>query len=52
MITHRLQESSGHRLLDREVEDMIKRAQPLPKMPDDMEQAQLELVVPVQFFLR
>ena len=52
VITHRLQESSGHRLLDREVEDMIKRAQPLPKMPDDMERAQLELVVPVQFFLR
>ena len=52
VITHRLQESSGHRLLDREVEEMIKRAQPLPRMPDDMEQAQLELVVPVQFFLR
>lgn len=52
VITHRLQESSGHRLLDREVEEMIKRAQPLPKMPDHMDQAQLELVVPVQFFLR
>lgn len=52
VITHRLQESSGHRLLDREVEEMIRRAQPLPKMPDDMERAQLELVVPVQFFLR
>lgn len=52
VITHRLEESSGHRLLDREVEEMIKRAQPLPKMPDHMDQAELELVVPVQFFLR
>ncbi len=31
---------------------MIERAQPLPRMPDDMKQAELELVVPVQFFLR
>ncbi len=52
VITHRLEESSGHRLLDREVEEMIERAQPLPKMPDHMSQAQLELIVPVQFFLR
>ena len=31
---------------------MIRRAQPLPRMPDDMDKAQLELVAPVQFFLR
>lgn len=52
VIEYRLQESSGYELLDREVSAMIKRAQPLPKMPDDLRQARLELVVPVQFFLR
>ncbi|WP_421708783.1 TonB family protein [Algihabitans sp.] len=52
VIEYRLQESSGYDLLDREVSDMIERAQPLPKMPDDLTQARLELVVPVQFFLR
>ncbi|WP_119166570.1 energy transducer TonB [Algihabitans albus] len=52
VIEYRLQESSGYELLDREVSEMIKRAQPLPKMPDDLAQARLELVVPVQFFLR
>ncbi len=31
---------------------MIERAQPLPPMPETIQQARLELVVPVQFFLR
>lgn len=52
VLEHRLQQSSGHDLLDREVVKMIQRAEPLPTMPDDMHQARLELVVPVQFFLR
>lgn len=52
VLDYRLERSSGHRLLDREVMDMLERAQPLPKMPDQMSQARLELVVPVQFFLR
>jgi protein TonB len=52
VLTHRLERSSGHRDLDREVEAMLDRAQPLPPMPAEMTQAQLELVVPVQFFLR
>ena len=52
VLEYRLERSSGHRLLDREVMDMIQRAQPLPKMPDEMEQVRLELVVPIQFFLR
>ncbi len=49
---HRLEQSSGFPLLDREVAAMIERAQPLPRMPDDMPQERLELVLPVQFFLR
>ena len=52
VLDYRIQESSGFRLLDREVERMIERAQPLPRMPEEMQQARLELVVPVQFFLR
>jgi hypothetical protein len=31
---------------------MIERSQPLPRIPDEMHQTRLELVVPVQFFLR
>jgi len=52
VLEYRLEKSSGHSLLDREVTAMIKRAQPLPKMPDTMQRARLEMLVPVQFFLR
>jgi len=52
VLEHRLQRSSGHSLLDREVVAMIERAQPLPKVPPDMQRERLELVVPVEFFLR
>ncbi len=52
VIDYRLQRSSGHDLLDREVAAMIERAQPLPRIPEDMAQDRLEVVVPVQFFLR
>jgi protein TonB len=52
VLDYRLQRSSGHSLLDREVQAMIERSQPLPRIPDEMHQTRLELVVPVQFFLR
>lgn len=52
VISYRVQQSSGHTILDREVEEMIERAQPLPRMPDGMGQARLELIVPVQFRLK
>ncbi|HBM12475.1 MAG TPA: energy transducer TonB [Rhodospirillaceae bacterium] len=52
VLEHRLRESSGYRVLDKEVMAMIERAQPLPRIPDDMPMQQMELVLPVQFFLR
>jgi len=52
VLDYRLHESSGYPALDDEVLAMIERAQPLPAMPEDMAREQLELVVPVQFFLR
>jgi len=52
VIQYRLQRSSGHDALDQAVIAMIERAQPLPKIPKDMGRNRLELVVPVQFFLR
>jgi len=52
ILSHRIERSSGDRTLDHAVEDMIERAQPLPRMPDSFQQAQLEIRVPVQFLLR
>ncbi|TVS00540.1 MAG: energy transducer TonB [Rhodospirillales bacterium] len=51
VLTHRLQQSSGHPALDREVEALIHRAQPLPPPPATMAQARLEVVVPIRFAL-
>lgn len=52
VLEYLVEESSGHRLLDKEVAAMLKRAEPLPKIPDIMHQAKLEITVPVEFFLR
>jgi periplasmic protein TonB len=52
VLEYRLRRSAGHRLLDQAVEDMIQRAQPLPKFPSDVAQSQLALLVPVQFSLQ
>lgn len=43
--------SSGHELLDQETMELIQRAQPLPKPPEQVEGATLEFVIPVEFFL-
>jgi protein TonB len=52
VLSYRIQESSGHAVLDEEVEAMIRRAAPLPPAPPDMQSARLEFVVPVQFVLQ
>lgn len=52
VLDYRIEQSAGHAALDEEVQKMIERAQPLPAMPDTMDKETLELVVPVQFFLR
>jgi len=52
VLSARLERSSGFADLDREAVALPKRAQPLPKAPADRPGATLELVVPVEFFLR
>lgn len=47
-----LERSSGIALLDREAVALPKRAQPLPKPPDDRPGDTIELVAPVEFLLR
>jgi periplasmic protein TonB len=46
-----LERSSGFGDLDREALALPKRAQPLPRPPDDRPGATFELVVPVEFFI-
>ena len=47
-----LERSSGFADLDREALALPKRAQPLPRPPEDKAGDTLELVVPVEFFIR
>jgi len=52
VLSSRLERSSGFPELDREAVALARRASPLPKPPDDKPGDTVEVVVPVQFFLR
>lgn len=52
VLSVRLERASGYASLDREALALPRRAQPLPKPPDDVTGDSVELVVPVEFFLR
>lgn len=49
---YELRQSTGHALLDREVLALMEPAQPLPRLPDNLISAPLELIVPIRFRLR
>jgi periplasmic protein TonB len=52
VLDFRIKESSGHNILDSEVEDLVRRAEPMPPVPETMKDSSIEFVVPVQFVLR
>ena len=51
VLSHEIVKSSGFPALDAEASSMIERAQPLPAFPANMTQDQLDLTVPVRFYL-
>lgn len=52
VLSSRLERSSGYQSLDQEAANLPKRAQPLPKPPADITTTTVELVLPVEFFLK
>jgi|AGTN01.3.fsa_nt_gi TonB family C-terminal domain len=52
VLTARLERGSGYSRLDDESLDLMQRAQPLPPPPPEVAGERIELVVPIQFFLR
>lgn len=52
VLSSRLERSSGVPALDAEAIALPRRAQPLPKPPPDVPGERIELVAPVEFFLR
>jgi protein TonB len=52
VLGYRIVKSTGHRLLDDEVEALIERADPMPPVPEGEQQATLEFLIPVDFNIR
>ena len=52
LLTSRIVQSSGSATLDRETLAMLARAQPMPRPPDQLSDAELTFVVPVRFNIR
>ncbi len=52
ILSARLEESCGHKLLDEESLALLRRAEPLPIPPSDVRGARIEMIVPVEFSLR
>ena len=51
VLEYRIEKSTGFRLLDKELEAIIKRAEPLPQIPEELQQAKYEFSVPIDFSL-
>ncbi|MCG5519612.1 energy transducer TonB, partial [Ectothiorhodospira sp. 9905] len=51
VLSYELAQGSGYRLLDQAVEDMIRRADPLPAMPADVGESMFTFSLPVSFNL-
>lgn len=52
VLDYAIERSRGYQLLDQEVVALIERSSPLPPPPAEVAGERLELVVPVEFFLR
>lgn len=52
VVSAKLERSAGYSLLDEEGVALLERAQPLPPPPPEMGNGRIELVVPIQFFLK
>ena len=50
--SYSIESSSGYTRLDEEVQRMIRRADPLPSLPDSVDRDVITLTIPVQFSLR
>lgn len=52
VLSARVERSAGIASLDQEGLDLLQRAQPLPPLPADQPGESLELIVPIQFFMK
>lgn len=51
VLRYEVTKSSGYDVLDREVANMLQRAEPLPSLPRDLGRATLDIAIPIRFEL-
>ncbi len=51
VLRYEVVKSSGYDVLDREVVNMLQRAEPLPSLPQDLGSATLDITIPIRFEL-
>jgi len=51
VLRYEVVKSSGYEVLDREVVNMLQRAEPLPSLPRDLGRATLDITIPIRFEL-
>ncbi len=51
VLNYRIEQGSGHAILDEETSRLMQRADPCPAPPDSMPGAEFEFIVPVQYKL-
>lgn len=52
LLEYKIASSSGYRMLDKEVEKLIQRVSPLPKIPDAINRNEIEVNVPIAFKIK
>ncbi|WP_296805419.1 energy transducer TonB [Thiocapsa sp.] len=52
VVSHRIETSSGHAVLDHAASELLRRASPMPAIPASMGRSRLEIVVPIAYRLR
>ena len=51
VLAYEIAKTSGSPALDKEAQELLKRAEPLPAIPIAFGREALDLVVPIEFFL-
>jgi len=51
VLRYEVTKTSGYEVLDREVVNMLQRAEPLPSLPRDLGRATLDIIIPIRFEL-
>lgn len=52
LLSYKIKDTSGHKLLDKAVEKMHKRSILLPPFPSEMQQETITFILPVDFYIK